>query len=251
LPLELLGAIATQLAAFVQRERALRTQREVQLAQQSEKLQRTLFDSVSHELKTPLAVLAGELEREQPSLSELRRAATRLRRTVEHLLDATRLESGLLKPTLEWCEAAEILEEARTRAGLPAEAVLIDVAPELPPFRADGGLLAQSLATLLGNASSHGASHEPTICRVRQENQQIVFEVTDRGPGVPPGDEEKIFERFARGPGAPPGGLGLGLSIARRLVEAHQGTLTAENRPAGGARFRLHLPIGGEIQMPA
>jgi two-component system sensor histidine kinase KdpD len=250
LPLELLGTIATQLAAFVQRERALRAQRDAQLAQQSEKLQRTLFDSVSHELKTPLAVLAGELERPEPELAELRRAASRLRRTVEHLLDATRLESGLLQPSLEWCEAAELLDEARTRAGLSPEALFIDVAPDLPPFRADGGLLAQSLATLFGNASSHGASHEPTVCKVRRDGGEMVFEITDRGPGVPPGDEEKIFERFTRGREAAPGGLGLGLSIARRLVEAHGGTLVAENRPAGGARFLLRLPIGGEFKMP-
>jgi signal transduction histidine kinase len=143
-----------------------------------------------------------------------------------------------------------LLEEARTRAGLPPDSMMIDVPPDLPPFRADGGLLAQSLATLLGNASSHGASHEPTVCKVRRDGDFIVFEITDRGPGVPPGNEEKIFERFARGPDAAPGGLGLGLSIARRLVEAHGGTLTAENRPAGGARFLLRLPIGGEFQMP-
>jgi len=85
---------------------------------------------------------------------------------------------------------------------------------------------------------------------LRRDGHSIQFEVADRGPGLPPGNEERIFERFYRSPGAATGGVGLGLSIARRLAEAHGGTITAENRPEGGARFVLRLPIGGELRFP-
>ena len=76
------------------------------------------------------------------------------------------------------------------------------------------------------------------------------FDVADRGPGLPHGKEENLFEKFYRAPTSPTGGLGLGLSIARRLAEIHGGTLTSENRPAGGARFTLRVPIGGELHLP-
>jgi two-component system sensor histidine kinase KdpD len=102
---------------------------------------------------------------------------------------------------------------------------------------------------LLHNAARHGNSHDPTTLSIVQDDQFICFDIADRGPGIPHGSEERIFEKFFRAPGAT-GGVGLGLSIARRLAEAHGGSLTAENRPAGGARFTLRLPIGGELRLP-
>jgi two-component system sensor histidine kinase KdpD len=89
------------------------------------------------------------------------------------------------------------------------------------------------------------------VLTVHQNADFLSIDVTDRGPGLPRGDEERVFARFYRAADARPGGLGLGLAIARRLVEVHGGTLTAENRPAGGARFTMRLPIGGEMKLPA
>src|SRR6202023_3928023 len=105
---------------------------EAQIARQSQKLQKTLFDSVSHELKTPLAAMTAALQQPEPDCSELQQAARRLTRTVHHLLDATRLESGLLQPVREWCDPGEILREAVTLAGLKEQAVKISVANDLP-----------------------------------------------------------------------------------------------------------------------
>lgn len=85
---------------------------------------------------------------------------------------------------------------------------------------------------------------------MRRIGDAVRFEIADRGPGLEPGTEERIFEKFFRSSRSPAGGVGLGLSIARHLAEAHAGTLTAENRPAGGARFVLELPIGGELRLP-
>src|SRR6185312_6958859 len=106
---------------------ALQGSREAQIARQSQKLQRTLFDSVSHELKTPLAAMTAALQQAQPDRAELQQAARRLTRTVDHLLDATRLESGLLQPAREWCDPAEIVREAVAASGLKENALRINI----------------------------------------------------------------------------------------------------------------------------
>ena len=127
---ELLDAFGVQLALFINKERALEESRAAQLAQQSQKLQKTLFDSVSHELKTPLAAISATLQQPRPDCAELQQAVGRLTRTVDHLLDATRLESGLLQPVREWCDPGELLREAVALAGLKDGAVKLNIAPE-------------------------------------------------------------------------------------------------------------------------
>ena len=248
---DLLDACAAQLAVFLERERALAAGHRARLLEESERLQRALFDSVSHELKTPIAAIAAALDQPAPDNLEIRRANDRLCRTVDMLLDATRLDSGLIQPRFEWCDAPDVLVDARTRAGLGPESIAFDIPSDLSHFHTDPGIISQALAILFHNASTHGDAHEKPICRVSADPQHICFEINDRGPGLPHGAEERIFARFQRGGDAAPGGLGLGLSIARRLALALGGTLTAENRPAGGARFLLRIPTGGEMKLPA
>jgi two-component system sensor histidine kinase KdpD len=247
---ELLEAFAAQLAVFVEKERALQTNREAQVAAQSEKLQKTLFDSVSHELKTPLAAMSAALEQPQPDHAELRQAVHRLTNTVNHLLDATRLESGLLRPTREWCDPGELVREALQLAALDDRDLRVSVPPNLPPIFVDAGLIEQALCTLISNAAAYSPSGAPIEVSVAHEPPLLIIYVADHGPGLPPDGEQKVFEKFYRGPGAPAGGLGLGLSIARQLVEAHGGKLTARNREAGGARFAMRLPLGEPMQLP-
>src|ERR1700737_3570625 len=129
---ELLDAFAAQLGLFVNKERALEESRAAQVARQSQKLQKTLFDSVSHELKTPLAAMTPSLQQPQPDRVELQQAVRRLTRTVDHLLDATRLESGLLQPVREWCEPGELVREAVSLAGLKKQPVKITIAENFP-----------------------------------------------------------------------------------------------------------------------
>src|SRR6202045_4186007 len=149
---ELLDAFAAQLALFVNKERALEESREAQIARQSQKLQKTLFDSVSHELKTPLAAMTAALQQPQPDCTELQQAARRLTRTVDHLLDATRLESGLLQPIREWCDPGEIVREAVSAAGLKENSVRINIDKNLPTISVDSRLIQQALGSLLSNA---------------------------------------------------------------------------------------------------
>jgi two-component system, OmpR family, sensor histidine kinase KdpD len=248
---ELLDTFAAQLAVFVNKERALQESREAQVARQSQKLQKTLFDSVSHELKTPLAAMSVALQQPQPDRAELQQAVRRLTRTVDHLLDATRLESGLLQPVREWCDPGELLREAVALPGLKEHAVKISVAKDLPVVFVDAHLIEQALAALLSNAAAHGVSNQPIEVSAARDASMVVFSVADHGPGLAPGEENKVFEKFYRGPGTPAGGLGLGLSIARQLVEAHSGQIVAQNRAEGGSRFSIRLPIGEPMQLPS
>jgi two-component system, OmpR family, sensor histidine kinase KdpD len=247
---ELLDAFGAQLALFMNKERALDEIRAAQLARQSEKLQRALFDSVSHELKTPLAAISAALQQAQPDRAELKQAVGRLTRTVDHLLDATRLESGLLQPVREWCDPGELLREAIAQAPLKEKAIKLNIAPDLPAISVDARLFEQALISMLVNAALHGASKEPIEVGVARDDSMMVFFVADRGPGLVTGEESKVFEKFYRRPGTAPGGLGLGLWIARQLVEAHGGQITAQNRDDGGARFSIRLPIGEPMQLP-
>lgn len=246
---ELLDAVAAQLVVFINKERALEQGREAQLASESQKLQKTLFDSVSHELKTPLAAISIGLQQPQLDRAELEQAARRLTRTVDHLLDATRLESGVLQLVREWANPAEILREAIAMAHLSRE-VKLTTAPRLPEIFTDVRLIQQALVSVLANADRYDASADAIEAAVGRDDAEIVFSIADRGAGLGPGEEAKVFDKFYRGPGKAAGGLGLGLSIARQLIEAHGGRIEATNRAGGGAHFSIRLPLGEKMKLP-
>ena len=247
---ELLDAFAAQLALFLNKERALEESRAAQISKQSQKLQKALFDSVSHELKTPLAAMTAGLQQPHPDCAELQKAARRLTRTVDNLLDATRLESGLLQLVQEWCDPDELVREAVAASGLKEDDVQISIAKNLPAVSVDSGLIQQALDALLSNAMIYGRSNHPIEVSAARDGSTLVISVADRGAGLAPGEETKVFQKFYRGPRTRPGGLGLGLAIARQLVEAHGGQIVAQNREGGGAVFSIRLPIREEMRLP-
>jgi two-component system sensor histidine kinase KdpD len=165
----------------------------------------------------------------------------------------TRLESGTLEPKREWVPLEEIVGSALTRMErkLDGREVSTEVPDGLPLLSADPVLLGQVFVNLLENAVKHTPSGCPIEIRARHSDGVMEVEVSDRGPGLPPGSESQIFEKFYRGPQTGASGTGLGLAIARGIVQAHGGTLTAENRPGGGAVFRLTFPrTGAAPSMP-
>jgi two-component system sensor histidine kinase KdpD len=247
---ELLDAFAAQLAVFVNKERALQESREAQVARESQKLQKVLFDSVSHELKTPLAAMTAALQQPRPNSAELQQAARRLTHTVDNLLDATRLESGLLQPVREWCDPGELVREAIAGSGLKEADVQIKIATNLPAVFVDSGLIQQALNALLSNGMNYGKSERPIEVSAARDHSVLVISVADCGVGLEPGEETKVFQKFYRGPRTRPGGIGLGLSIARQLVEANGGEITAQNRQGGGAVFSIRLPITEPMRLP-
>lgn len=231
---------------------------QVQVAQESERLRKTLLDCVSHELKTPLAAITAasqELSRLTSNIQdsqvlkeladEIRDGSHRLNRVVNNLLDMNRLESGVIRPKREWCDVRELLQSAvhTEKESINGRDIRLDVPEEIPLVLVDYTLIEQAVAKLLANAGSHTAPHLPIEIDAEYVDQNLLISVSDRGPGIPPEAAARLFEKFYRGNDHQTGGLGLGLSIARGLIEAHGGKLTAANRDGGGARFVIKLPV--------
>lgn len=246
---ELLDAFAAQLAIVSEVQRLAQERIRNQWIADSERLQKTLFDSVSHELKTPIAAIRVALDQPMVNLEEIRRANDRLHRSVEYLLSATRIESGLIRPNPEWCDPSELAHEALSLSG-GEDTFIVHIDESLPLIWADAGLTTQSLATLLENALTHGASEMRPVFCLSTHRDHLCFEVSDSGRGLPLGSEQRVFEKFYRSSAAPAGGLGLGLSIAKHFVEAQGGSILAKSDPCKGARFTLQLPLGGVPTLP-
>jgi two-component system sensor histidine kinase KdpD len=177
--------------------------------------------------------------------AEIHAGSRRLNRVVNNLLDMNRLESGVVRPKQEWCDVRELLESAIEieRESLNGREVKLDVPEGIPLAFVDHTLIEQAVAKLLANAISHAPSRSPVEVNTDYKGDRLSISVSDRGPGLQTEATERIFEKFYRGDERKPGGLGLGLSIARGFTEAHGGTLTAENRDGGGARFTISLPV--------
>jgi len=177
--------------------------------------------------------------------------ADRLERLVRNLLDMTRLESGALVVKRQWMPLEEIVGSALTRleSQLQGRPVRTDLPDDLPLVSADAVLLEQVFVNLLENAAKYTPDGSPIEIaahgRANGQGGSITIEVSDRGPGIPPGSESRLFEKFFRGPQAGSTSAGLGLAICRGVVGAHGGTIIAANRPGGGAVFRMTLPIVG------
>lgn len=244
----------------------LRAQRETQLharlLMESERLGRTLLNSVSHELRTPIAAItsaastlqsAGQLTAEQRNLIvEVEAASARLNRVVQSLLSAARIQSGQLRPKLDWCDVADLIQVAQQSvkdlgAGYPIE---VNVAPDASLMKADFVLMEQALANLVVNATTHTPRGTPIKIIARRDDDELIIEVADRGPGLPADELERIFEPFHRAPTAHPGGTGLGLAIVKGFVEAQGGRVRAANRPGGGAVFSIAIPITENPELP-
>jgi two-component system sensor histidine kinase KdpD len=232
------------------------------LLAQSERMHQTLLDSVSHELKTPIAIIRAAVEqlvradreRREQLVDELRIATGRLDNLVANLLNQTRLESGVLRPNLDWCDGRDLITAARRAVGsrLEAHPLRVEVPFDLPIFRADAVLTEQAIANLLLNA----AVHTPPDREVRigaalaDDAQRILITVADQGPGIPAAMKDTLFEKFSRGPESKAGGVGLGLSIVRGFMRAQGGDVTVDSPPEGGARFTLFLPFTGAEAVP-
>ena len=170
--------------------------------------------------------------------------AQRLHRLVGNLLDLTRLTSGPVQLKHEWVALDELIGSVlnRLRDALAGRDVSVEVPPQLPLIRCDEVLIEQVLFNLVENAQKHTPAGTPIRIAVRAWPALFEVTVSDRGPGLPSGDEQRVFEKFHRGHAeAAQSGFGLGLTICRTIIEAHGGTITA---PLVGRwrRFRFNLP---------
>ena len=241
-------AFTLQLALVLEKEHFIQAIRHAEVVAQSEKLHRTLLDSVSHELKTPISVIHAAIDGmgdiHNPYVAELSTAVQRLQRVVDGLLHMTRLESEMLQPRPDWCDLHDVISAAREAVGpcLEKHPVNVRISDDLPLVRLDHHLLSQALANLLHNAAIHTPERTgiDIIAVLRDGGLRIT--VRDHGPGLPQGMEQKVFEKFFRVPGTPAGGTGLGLAIARGFLRAMNGDITARNHPEGGTEMVMELP---------
>jgi two-component system sensor histidine kinase KdpD len=254
---DLLETFAGQIAVMIESYRSIETVQQARVAEESERLHRTLLDSVSHELKTPLAVIGAAtdgldtvvkdagLPLTETFLDEIKAANRRLNRIVTNLLDMTRIDSGRLPLNLEWGEARELLESAVSQVEneVSRERVHIMAPENLPLVRLDFGLMEQALCNLLVNAVEHSPAATPVEMAAQLDGSTLLLRIRDHGPGLTPGEEKKVFEKFYRGTDSRPGGTGLGLSIVQGIARAHRGEIEAENNPAGGAVFTIRVPV--------
>ncbi|MBV8538539.1 MAG: two-component sensor histidine kinase, partial [Alphaproteobacteria bacterium] len=180
----------------------------------------------------------------------------RLNRFVGNLLDMTRLESGAHEVKRDWTEIADLVGTTlgTVRERLAGREVRLDIAPGLPLIRVDFLLFQQVLSNLLDNAGKYAPPGSTVSVTARREASEVVIEVVDEGPGVPPEDLERIFDKFYRVQRLDPqiAGTGLGLSICRGLVEAHGGRITARSpiRGGHGAAFTIRLPVEPQPETP-
>jgi two-component system sensor histidine kinase KdpD len=265
----LLDALADQAAVAIERISLARVLAEAQVLAETERLRAALLTSISHDLRTPLASIIGavsslrgfaeiyDAEQREELLAMLQDEAERLNRFVGNLLDMTRLESGAIELKLELFDIGEIIGASLRRAGsvLGRYDVEVDIAADLPMLRIDAVLFEQVLFNLLDNAAKYAPPDSRIDIRARREDGNVVIEIVDQGPGIPPGDLERVFDKFYRvqAQDRRRAGTGLGLAICRGFIEAQGGRIDAENRddrPGAVLRIRLPVPAAAERSEP-
>ena len=255
----LLAIAAAQLGVTLERARFRKDATETEALRRADELKTELLHAVSHELRTPLASIlasAGSLrqrdvnwtDRERDEFaSAIQEEALRLDRVVGNLLDLSRIENGTLVPHKAWHDVGALVEDVagRMRPVTAGHPVRLDVPEDLPPVELDYVEIGQVLSNLVENAAKFSPPGSEIGIRVAREDGDIQFEVRDHGPGIPTADAERIFAPFVRlaRPGHRSRGVGLGLAIAKRLVEAHAGSIWVDPDVNDGTRVVFTLPV--------
>lgn len=219
------------------------------------KLYNTLLNSLSHELKTPIATIIGATDNlqennqnltehnKQQLLAEIAKASVRLNQQVENLLNMSRIESGFLQPKMNWCDISEIIYAVvrRVEEDGALQQIKIDIPQQLPLFKLDKGMFEQVLFNLLSNA----VRHTPADASIRlgaSFDQYLFVTVEDTGKGLPEEEIPFVFDKFYRLKNTTVSGTGLGLSIVKGFTEAMGGSVQVQNKTGGGAIFTIKLP---------
>jgi two-component system, OmpR family, sensor histidine kinase KdpD len=252
-----LDAFANQIAVAIERARLDEQARQAELLEITDKLQSALLNSISHDLRTPLASITGALSsllEDEVTLNEAARRslietaseeADRLNRLVGNLLDMTRLEAGAIHVKREDCDIQDVigvtLEELGSR--LAERSVKVDIPSDLPLIPMDFVLIERVLMNVIDNALKYSPHDTPIEISARMVDGYLKTRVIDQGVGIPLEDFDRVFDKFYRvqRPGNV-SGTGLGLAISKGIVEAHGGTISAGNNPGGGTVITIALP---------
>jgi two-component system sensor histidine kinase KdpD len=258
-----LESFANQTAMAIERASLGEEAQKALLKAETETLRNTLLSSVSHDLRTPLAAITGAattlLQKEvtfnssqrQELVQTIYEEAEHLNQIIRNVLGMTRIEAGAITIKKEWQPLEEIVGAVLNRLAekMKDRPVKTNLPADLPLVSFDPLLIEQVLMNLMDNAIKYTPQGTPIELSASVSDGSMLVEVGDRGPGIPPGEEERIFDKFVRG-AATGGGIGLGLTICRAIITAHGGQISAENRPGGGALFRFTLPLGQQPPLP-
>ncbi len=261
--IHILESFANQTAMAIERASLAEEAQQALLKAETETLRNTLLSSVSHDLRTPLAAITGAastllqkdvafgVAERQELVQTIYEEAEHLNQIIRNVLNMTRLEAGAITVKKEWQPLEEIIGAVLDRLSdkIKDRALKIRLPEDLPLLSFDPLLIEQVLMNLLDNAIKYTPQRTPIELSAAARDGEVVVELEDRGPGIPPGEEERIFEKFVRA-SSTGGGIGLGLTICKAVITAHGGRIWAENRPGGGAIFRFTLPVGEQPLLP-
>lgn len=256
--LDIIEASAGLAALGVLRLRLAEEAQNIKTLEERERLSAALFNSVSHDMKTPLASILGAISglvddedlyddaQKTSLLASIKKGALRMNRVINNLLDMARLESGYLHLSRDWCDIQDIIGVTLRENGeiMQDHSIKVEIPGTTSLIEADYALIEQVLTNLLYNAAKYSPTGSEIVIRVEENPGSLVVSVSDQGNGIKPGDEEQIFEKFyrLRSPDNV-SGSGLGLSICRGIIEAHGGRIWAENRPGQGTVMTFTLPV--------
>jgi len=255
-----LGAIA------IERVKLTEKAREATLLLESDRLRTALLNSISHELRTPLASIIGaastlfeaesvySLDERHELLESIKEGANRMDRVVANLLDTARMESGMMQLKTDWCDIEDIIGTALRRLADQTKHRLleINIPDDTPLLRGDCVLLEQTILNLVDNALKYSPPDSPIAIMVNIRKDSLKVSIADRGSGIPQADLPHIFDKFYRSEQRQLSirGTGLGLSICKGIVEAHGGSIWAENRADGGTIISFTVPVTAHGNYP-
>jgi two-component system sensor histidine kinase KdpD len=244
----------TQISNALEREFLNDIARRASILDESDKLYKSLFNSISHELRIPVAtimgasdtLLLGEFDKDTNMhlYVEINKASERLNRLIDNLLNMSRLESGMITPKLDWHDvhdlANKVIEVLKNE--LKKFNLEVSIPDEMPMVKIDFGLIEHVLHNLVLNATQYSKSGTTIRIKMYYDHHNFIMQVMDRGPGFPPDELQNVFNKFYRLKGSGSGGTGLGLSIVKGFVQAHNGTVAIENRKNGGSIITVKIP---------
>jgi two-component system sensor histidine kinase KdpD len=244
----------TQISNALEREFLGELAQKVRFLDESDRLYKTLFNSISHELRIPISTIMGasdtiissdnSKEVQTELCQEIFTASLRLNRLVENLLNMSRLESGHFSVRLDWYDLNDLVNKVIKDLSDELEQfrLKVDIEDEMPLVKIDFGLIEQVLYNLLINSTQYAPVTAIITLRAHHEKGNLVIEVEDEGPGFPETELKNVFRKFFKVNNRKTGGLGLGLSIVKGFVEAHNGTISVANVKHGGAKFSIQIP---------
>ncbi|MDO9634154.1 MAG: DUF4118 domain-containing protein [Paludibacter sp.] len=248
-------AYLSQISGRFEREMLNSIAQKAFILDESDKLYKTLFNSISHEFRIPVTTILGAtdtlmseeyaVEIQQQLLAEINIASIRLNQLIENLLNISRLESGHLTLRTNWYDFHDLIDKVTNtlKHELQHYNLIVNIPDDLPMVKIDFGLIEQAMHNLLLNITQYVPQNTDILMDIYLSGDVLKIKLTDQGAGFSPDNIEHVFDKFYRGKSVKTGGTGLGLSIVKGFIEAHKGQVIVYNHPSQGAVFEIEIPV--------